>query len=371
MSRGDWLPLDTRAGKVMWAARWVAGLTWVLFLTRECLVNGVPFDREGIILWMGLGLLAYSVGRHPIWLLWVAVDFLPFAGVLIAYDYLRGLSDGLGMPTWWHPQVDLDKAMFFGHDPTVWLQEHLKHPDVRWYDVVVCLCYFSFFFLPYLTAGVLWLRSRADFYRWSLRFVSLSLFGFTMFALIPSAPPWAAANCTAAQVADHPSNPWCMYYPDPNRHGGVLGAMTSHQPGASPWVQRISTRGFSELHLKAARSLIDKGQGTADQVAAIPSLHLAGTLLFCIFMWPRLNKWWRPLLVAYPLLMTFSLVYSAEHYVTDCVAGALAAVLITFVANRIERWRARRKVADTLEEPSDTATLENQCPSTETMPSST
>jgi hypothetical protein len=356
--RSDWYPIDTTIGKVLRVARWIAVGLWLFFVIRECVVNGVPFDREGIIFWMGLGLIAYSVGRHPIWLLWVAVDFLPFAGVLIAYDYLRGLSDGLGMPTWWHPQVDIDKALFFGHEPTVWLQEHLKHRDVRWYDVVVCLCYFSFFFLPYLTAGVLWLRSRADFYKWSLRFVSLSLFGFTMFALIPSAPPWAAASCTATQVSSHPSNPLCMYYR--TYDGGILGAMTTHQPGANPWVERISTRGFYELHLTVAKSLIDKGQGTADQVAAVPSLHLAGTVLFCIFMWNRLSKWWRPLLVAYPFVMTFSLVYSAEHYVTDCIAGALSAVLITVLANRVERWRRRSGRADTLEQHDfATASLES------------
>ena len=357
--RSEWFPPRSRIGIALFSARWMAIFAWGFFLVRECVVNGLPFDREGLLMWISLGLLAASIGRHPIWLLWVAVDFLPFATVLIAYDYLRGLSDQLGMPTWWHPQIDLDRWLFFGHEPTVWLQEHLKHHDIRWYDVVACLCYCSFFFLPYITAGVLWLRSRTAFYRWSLRFVSLSLFGFTMFALIPSAPPWAAASCTEAQIADHPSNPLCMYYRTYN--GGILGAMTSHQPGANPWVERISTRGFFELHLKVAKALLDKGQGTADQVAAIPSLHLGGTLLFCIFMWPRVSKWWRPVLVAYPLVMTFSLVYTAEHYVTDCIAGALAAVLITYLAGRVERWRAsRRQVADTLDEPElAIATLEN------------
>ncbi len=348
--RSEWFPRDSRLGAALYVARWTAILAWLFFLIRECVVNGVPFDREGLLLWISLGLLAYSVGRHPVWLLWVAVDFLPFAAVLIVYDYLRGLSDGLGMPTWWRPQVAIDKFLFFGHEPTVWLQEHLKHADVRWYDVAVCICYFSFFFLPYVTAGVLWLRGRTDFYRWGLRFVSLSLFGFTMFALIPSAPPWAAANCTATEVASHPNNPLCMYYPSPDRHGGVLGAMTSHQPGANPWVERISTRGFSELHLKVAQHLVDKGQAVADQVAAIPSLHLGGTLLFCLFMWPRLSKWWRPLLVAYPLFMTFTLVYSAEHYVTDCITGALSALMINYLAGRVERRRHGNAVPDTLDE---------------------
>ena len=86
---------------------------------------------------------------------------------------------------------------------------------MQWYDVVVCICYFSFFFLPYVTAGVMWLRSRTDFYRWSLRFVGLSFFSFALFLLIPAAPPWAAARCTPAEVAGHPNNPACMYSGDP------------------------------------------------------------------------------------------------------------------------------------------------------------
>jgi hypothetical protein len=55
-------------------------------------------------------------------------------------------------------------------------------------------------------AGVMWLRSRNNFYRWSLRFVALSFLAFVFFALTPSGPSWAAARCTAAQVANHPNS---------------------------------------------------------------------------------------------------------------------------------------------------------------------
>jgi hypothetical protein len=347
--RGDWFPPDTLPGKVFRVARWLALASWAVLLLYYWRRDGVPFDREGLLTWVCLGVLAGSVGRHPAALLQVVLDFVPFALVLVAYDYLRGVSYQLGMPTWWHPQVDADRFLFFGHEPTVWLQEHLKHPypDVRWYDVAVTLCYCSFFFLPYATAGVLWLRNRANFYRWSLRFVSLSFLGFAAFALFPAAPPWAAARCSAADVAAHPSEPACMWQSAPGNvaavHGGILGPMTTHLPGANPWVERTSWSGFNELHLSVAGSLLKEGQAVADPVAAVPSLHLGGTVLFVLFVWRRISKWWRPILVAYPLAMTFSLAYSGEHYVFDCVTGAAAAVLVTVASRWLERWWRRRR----------------------------
>ncbi|MEO9139041.1 MAG: inositol phosphorylceramide synthase, partial [Jatrophihabitans sp.] len=197
---------------------------WIFAFLWQCIVgDGIPWLRSDLLVWIVALLLACSVGRRSIFT--VVIDFLPFAAVLVAYDYLRGLADTMGMPTWWHPQVDVDKFLFGGTEPTVWLQEHLKHPDVRWYDVVVALCYFSFFFLPYLTAGVMWLRSRQDFYRWSLRFVGLSFIGFTFFALTPAAPPWAAARCTDAEIASQPNNPLCMYF-GAQEPGGLLGRFT-------------------------------------------------------------------------------------------------------------------------------------------------
>lgn len=338
------------APEVIQRIRWAAIALWGCCLALQLYTDGIPFDREGLLVWIVTGLAAASLGKRAIWT--VLVDFLPLALVLIAYDYLRGFSEGLGMPTWWHPQVEFDKFLFLGNEPTVWLQERIKYPDPHWWDVVVCLCYNSFFLLPYVTAGILWLRSRADFRRWTLRFVGLSFFAFTLFALIPASPPWAAARCTAAQIAGHPSNPTCMgysarYVPS----GGILGPMDRVQPGAHQWIERISGKGWSELHLSAAETLLSKGQANVNLVAAIPSLHLGGTVLFAIFMWNRANRRWRPVLAVYPFLMTFSLVYSAEHYVADCVAGALAAVVVTVVAGRIERRRP--PVADVREADGD------------------
>jgi hypothetical protein len=384
------VPTDRPLGEVLRAMRWGAVGWYFIALVVVWWHHGIPFDREGLLLWIAIGLGCFCIGRHPVWLLWVAIDFLPFALVLVAYDRLRGWSDQAGMPTWWHPQLNVDKWLFFGHEPTVWLQEHLKRAsynpftqrwtNVQWYDVLVCITYFSFFFLPYVMAGAMWLRSRTDFYRWSLRFVSLSFVAFGLFLLIPSAPPWAAALCTSTDVADHPNYPACMQYPAHAVRNNLLGDYHTHIAGAHPYVERIAGAGWSNLHISQAHTLWAKGFSVADPVAAVPSLHVGGTVLFCIFMWPRLSRGWRFLLIGYPIVMMFSLTYAGEHYVADGIAGALCAFLVHWTANRIERWhRARREQAaprapDTLEAVAET-TLESECPPIsplqETTPSST
>ncbi|MCW2494517.1 phosphatase PAP2 family protein [Jatrophihabitans sp.] len=357
---------------VVRGVRWGAVAAWAVTFVLDSYERGLHFDRTGLLFWFALGLLAASIGKRRIW--FVVVDFAPFAAVLVAYDLLRGAADTLGMPTWWQPQVDVDKFLFGGAEPTVWLQEHLKHRDVRWYDVVVCLCYISFFFLPYACAAVFWLRSRWEFYRWAIRFVALSFLGFALFALVPAAPPWAAAKCMPNLVANHPSDPICLDYRSAAgvQNGGLLGSLHHVAPGANPYIERIAYRGFGELHLKAAGSLLQEGQGAVDQVAAVPSLHAAGTLLFVLFVWGRANRPWRAVLALYPPLMAFSLVYSAEHYVSDVLAGWLLALLVHVGASRLERsargqrWAKRLSGPDTLGSqpqpvPQSEPAVESQC----------
>lgn len=183
--------------------RWSLLALWAAALVIQIVTRGVPADRFGVLAWSVSGAAIASLGRRR--LLTVFVDFLPFGAVLVVWDYLRGLSDSLGMPTWWLPQLRMDRLLFFGHQPTIWLQEHLHRPTPQWYDAIFSLCYLSFFILPVGLAAVLWLRSRGDFYRWAYRYAALSFAGFVVFALAPTAPPWAAARCTYAQVRDHPA----------------------------------------------------------------------------------------------------------------------------------------------------------------------
>ena len=54
----------------------------------------------------------------------------------------------------------------------------------------------------------------------------------------------------------------------------------------------------------------------------------------------------RPLLALYPLAMAFALVYSGEHYVVDCIAGWVYAVVRVFCVGQLSfARRAQRRAA--------------------------
>jgi membrane-associated phospholipid phosphatase len=209
--------------------------------------------------------------------------------------------------------------------------------------VIISTVYMSFFVLPYLVAGVLWLHSREDWKAFVRRFVSLSFAALVIYIVLPAAPPWAAARCIPDDVAGGPAYPSCMFgSPDGVPGGGLLGAMESIHPGANGFVERISTRGWETLHLHMARDLVNSGQVSVNMVAAIPSLHAALSAMVAMFLWRRVDRRWRPLLLAYVLMMAFTLVYSAEHYVVDILLGwALAAGVV----GAIRGFESRRAAA--------------------------
>jgi hypothetical protein len=105
-------------------------------------------------------------------------------------------------------------------------------------------------------------------------------------------------------------------------------------------VERIAGESFYKLHLSVAHQVWTTGFSAVDDVAAVPSLHVGGTVLFCLFLWSRVRAGWRPLLVLYPLVMQFSLTYAGEHYVVDGIAGGLCAYVVHRVAGRVERRHA-------------------------------
>jgi hypothetical protein len=339
-----------RSARAFTITRWLAISVWAIIIGYLISQDGISYDRNTLLLCICTGLIAASIGRRHA--LYVVRDWLPFAAVLVVYDLSRGAASLVGRPTEWHLQIDADKALFLGHEPTVWLQSHLKEPFPPWWETVVSLVYVSFFFAPYLAAGVLWLRNRADWKKFVLRFVAISFIGLIGFVAFPAAPPWAASLCSSAQVADGPSDPPCMEQPAGTaKDGGMLGQVHLTHAGAAPWVERISTRGWDKLGVPQAGALVSEGQAGSNEVAAIPSLHAAISSLITVFFWTRLRKRWRPLLAGYALVMAFSLVYAAEHYVFDILLGWALTGVVSYAFFRWEN-RGRRSgvgTTDTLE----------------------
>ena len=345
--RGDRQPLVSvydpmaRHERRLTAIRRVAIWVWATAVVFRTVTEGVPFKPDLLLIYISTGLAAASIGRRNVW--FVIRDLLPFLVVPLAYGVDRGLRDFVGLPTMWTFPVDADRWMFFGVIPTLWLQEHIKMAQPPLWEVIIDTVYMSYFIVPYVLAAALWLRSRDECKAFGRRFAAISLSGYAIYLVLPAAPPWAAARCTEAEISSGPANPECMLRnPAEAADGGLLGALHSAQPGANDFVERISWRGWSTLHLDAARSLVDLGQSNTNMVAAIPSLHAAITAMVAAFLWHLVSRKWRPVLAAYVVTMCFALVYSAEHYVIDLVLGFALAAAVMMVVGRIEARRAAK-----------------------------
>jgi hypothetical protein len=290
-------PFLTAVPAIVWAGAFLG------YLFRD----GLILDREQLLLWICLGLAATSLAS-PTRLKRLIVDWLPFAVALTAYDYTRGVADTLGMPLQKQSIADVDKFLFFGHVPSVWLQAHIDMTQPpRWWHAVITLVYTSHLIVPFAIAGYLWWRDRQRWVRWTRRFFILTAAGLTTYILVPAAPPWYASR------------------------EGIIGPVT-----------RSTTNGWGWLHLRIARTLLDKGQETVNLVAAFPSLHAAFSMLACAYFWPKASAPMRVLLLSYAVGMGFVLVLGGEHYVTDILAGWLYVAGACWIARRWERRRSGR-----------------------------
>lgn len=307
-------PQESR--RSFWAWPWPLGryglLAYLIVLTWFIITRGLPvFDRVQLTAFVVVGILAAQLGRPWRQQARVFVDWTPILAVLILYDYTRGIADTLGMPLRVIEIVDMERALFGGALPTAWLQERIYEPGATyWYDTVAAVTYFSHFIFAWVIAAVFYVASRQLWARYIRRFLLVWYIGLLGYILVPAAPPWWAA--------------WQGYTPES--------------------MERITGNGWWHLGLDFAGRWLEVAQGGANDVAAMPSLHGAFSMLVAVTLWPLVSKWrlWaripaQVLLAAYPLLMCYSLVYTAEHYVVDILAGWLLVAVVGAIARAWER----------------------------------
>ena len=150
--------------------------------------------------------------------------------------------------------------------------------------------------------GWLWWR-RADIYR-PLRssLVLVNVIGFLVFWLYPLAPPrmLTAYGFTDVVASSHAFGSW---------HTGALASQ-------------------------------------ANQLAAMPSLHIAWAAWCTLALW-RLSerRWVRLAAVAYPVLTTLAVLATANHFVLDVLAGLLTLALAVGLAAAWARLMTRPRGA--------------------------
>jgi len=146
--------------------------------------------------------------------------------------------------------------------------------------------------------GYLWWR-RADIYR-PLRnsLVLINVLAFVVFWRYPVAPPRMLGGFTDVVAASHTLGSW---------HTGALASQ-------------------------------------ANQLAAMPSLHIAWALWCTVAVW-RLTRRrsLRALAAVYPFVTAFAVLATGNHYVLDIIGGALlAAVSVAIVAAAPAVWSLLR-----------------------------
>jgi hypothetical protein len=233
-------------------------------------------------------------------------DWFVIVAIYMAYDYSRGTADQWGIGVNFTLPRDIDRFLFFGNDPVIWMQDRFYMPfDVRWYDVAGAIIYMCHFVFPVVPLATLRVRNRLEWIRYVRRFSLTLSIAVTTFIVFPAAPPWMVS--------------------EQNKMGIV---------------HRITGRGWWELNLKTVSRTLDRGAAVLNAVAAVPSLHAGLSLLVALWFTRNSPRWLRIAAMLYPLSMMTALVYFGEHFVIDCLLGFAATSIAWLSANA---WEKRKR----------------------------
>lgn len=275
--------------------------------------NGLPISRKSVMLTVLIPVVIGHLGRPLRRWGWMVLELAFYVAMWFAYDYSRGIADRLGFPVQVEAPRNIDRFLFFGTDPNVWMQAHFyERRHVRWYDVAGSMIYYTHFIVPVAMAVVLWVTNRQQWGRYVRRFATTLFVAVLGFVLLPTVPPWMAADRKDFDFR-------------------IL-----------PPLARPTTRGWSHLGFKTFVDWVIRGRDWANPTAAMPSLHAGFALLVPLFLWTFIrNRWARAATLLFPLAMLATLVYFAEHYVIDALAGWIV-VLASFA---FWGWWERRRTA--------------------------
>lgn len=234
-------------------------------------------------------------------------DWLPLVVVAVVFDNLENYT-GLVRPTTIDASLyRLDLALF-GVEPTVWVRRFYHPLLTDW----MATSYGIFLVTPMFLAITLSLRGRREDFREMALAVMLQMWlAFFIFICLPAGPP---------------------RYFAPLRDG----VFTEHLP---------SLLGFN-----------DKLQATWDTYspllvrASFPSLHCAYGMLTLICAWrfgsgvfPARRRLFFFLVLPLQLSLFAATIYLRHHWIPDCVAGMLLAVVVCMLAAWLRRrWPAAR-----------------------------
>jgi len=303
---------------------------YIVFLSALMIVKGISITPD--VLLVGLALAAIVVGRGRLFLR----DWIPFIGLFLAYELMRGYADNFGTAIHVADFVAIDRFLGFGTLPTQILQDAF-HPatGTDWLAIVATIFYFLHFPLPLAVGFFLWLRQRRVYYDFVAAIILLSMAAFVTYLILPVGPPWYAAY-----------------------HGLLNG------PDGQPTIVYLKTTAFDQIaqffgfqgNYLYSYAMYDINP---NDVAAFPSLHAAYPTLAFLFTRRAFGRVGY-LMIGYAACVWFAVVYLGDHYLIDVLAGIGYAILAYLAVIHAPGWFRRvvdRAADDEIEATVDAAGL--------------
>ena len=212
------------------------------------------------------------------------ITWIPFIATFVLYEFLRSYADNFSpfynITLYW---VFWIEKTIFGTLPTITLQQMI--PAAHWLTQLSLFFYSIFFYYSFLIAFTIWLVDQDKFPTYFRQFLFLTYISLAVFFLIPTAPPWLAADKFGLGVDRY-------------------------------LMENNILRAFPSINIYYYFVY-------GNPVAALPSLHTAWPLFSTLFLIKHYKKPALYLLLVIPMMIAFSVILTGEHYIIDLVASVL------------------------------------------------
>jgi hypothetical protein len=304
---------------IFFVAFFLIALLLVLFLTNRFL------HAPKILLLCVIILVAVFLGKLKI----LMRDWFVFLAFVYLADSLRGfiyfLVCKFHLPVYTLYVIKMENFLF-GGIPSNFLQNILLEKEVSvnftWLEKFLTVIHGTHFIAFLFIGLIIWINKSDYFRNFKISFYLLISVGITGYFVIPTAPPWIAANLF-------------KIIPDITHFNAILYNMA---------VPDLTT-GFN-----------------TNPIAAMPSLHAAFPALCCLILW-KLYRWQAVPFYIYSLLMLFAITYSGDHYVVDTIAGILLAIFSYFISTKVKTSHLKLKVKATRNKDRDKGNFLKKNPS--------
>lgn len=270
-----------RLALVVTVAAIVAGIGLLAALGRFAVI----WKTAIIPLLLVAALLSRRFGRF-------VADWAPFLALVVLFDFLRGFAFALTthhqFPVYMGYAIEWERALLGGGLLPVMLQDwRAGLADPTGLDRALTVVHGSHFAFFLVFGMAVWLLRPESFRRYAAAIVLVLYLGALGYLLVPTIPPWMAAESFA-----------------------VI-------PPVEPIVAHIYN-----TKLPTLQQAFD-----VNPIAAMPSLHAALPTLCALIAWRVFGRVWGLAVGAYALVVYLASGYLGQHYLVDLLAGsALAAV---------------------------------------------